>query len=56
MTVTVGPDGQNNSATITDLTTGITVPLNPDVIRVAASTVRRVLVPAVQLPSEGFAP
>jgi hypothetical protein len=54
VTVTIGPDGQNNSATITDLTTGITVPVNPDVIRVAGPTVR-VLVPAVQLPSEGFA-
>jgi hypothetical protein len=54
VTVTIGPDGQNNSATVTDLTTGITVPLNPDVIQVAGPTVR-VLVPAVQLPSEGFA-
>ena len=54
VTVTVGPNGRGNSATITDLTTGITVPLNPDAISVAASTVR-VLVPEAQLPSEGFA-
>ncbi len=52
--MTVGPNGQGNSATITDLTTGITVPLNPNEIRVAGPTVR-VLVSASQLPSEGFA-
>jgi hypothetical protein len=54
VTVTAGPNGQGNSATITDLTTGITRPLNPDVIQVAGPTVR-VLVPTAQLPSEGFA-
>jgi hypothetical protein len=55
VTVTVGAYGRNNSATITDLTTGTTVPLNPELIRVQGPTVR-VLVSASQLPPEGFAP
>jgi hypothetical protein len=53
VTVTVGPYGDSNSATITDLTTGSTQPLSPAVIRVKGPTVR-VLVPISQLPSEGF--
>ncbi len=52
--VTVGPDGQNNSATITDLTTGSTQAISSPVIRVAGPTVR-ILLNASQLPSEGFA-
>ncbi len=51
--VTVGPDGQNNSATITDLTTGSTQAISSPVIRVAGPTVR-ILLNASQLPSEGF--
>ncbi len=54
VTVTIGPNGQGNSATITDLTTGTTFPVSPPDIRVAGPTVR-VLVPTAQLPSEGFA-
>jgi hypothetical protein len=54
VTVTVGPYGQHNSATVTDLTTGVTEPLNPSLIRVAGPTVR-VLVSASQVPSKGFA-
>lgn len=51
--VTVGPDGQGNSATITDLTTGTTQPISSPVIRVAGPTVR-ILLKTSQLPSEGF--
>jgi hypothetical protein len=54
VTVTVGPNGQNNSATVTDLTTGMTVPLSPSLIQVRGPVVR-VLVSANQLPSKGFA-
>ena len=54
VTVAVGPNGQSNSATITDLTTGITHPLSPQLIKVQGPTVR-ILVSASQLPSEGFA-
>jgi hypothetical protein len=53
VTVTVGPYGQNNSATITDLTTGTTQPISSPVISVAGPTVR-ILLNASQLPSEGF--
>jgi hypothetical protein len=53
VTVTVGPYGQNNSATITDLTTGTTQPISSPVISVAGPTVR-ILLDASQLPSEGF--
>jgi hypothetical protein len=53
VTVTVGPGGRSNSATITDLTSGSTVPLVTPVIRVNGP-VLRVLVPASALPSEGF--
>jgi hypothetical protein len=53
VTVTVGPDGQSNSATITDLTTGTTQPLNPPEIQVKGPTVR-VLVSTSQLPSKGL--
>jgi hypothetical protein len=53
VTVTVGPYGQNNSATITDLTTGTTQPIGSPVISVAGPTVR-ILLNASQLPSEGF--
>jgi len=53
VTVTVGPDGQSNSATITDLTTGMTQPLNPPEIQVKGPTVR-VLVATSQLPSKGL--
>lgn len=53
VTVKVGPYGQSNSATITDLTTGTTQPLSPSVIQVAGPAVR-LLVPTSQLPSEGF--
>ncbi len=52
MTVTVGPYGQNNSATITDLTTGTTTPISAP-ISVAGPTVR-ILLNQSQLPSEGF--
>ncbi len=52
--MTVGPYGQNNSATITDLTTGSTQTISSPVIRVAGPTVR-ILLNASQLPSEGFA-
>ncbi len=54
VTVTVGPNGQNNSATVTDLTTGMTVPLSPSLIQVKGPVVR-LLISANQLPSEGFA-
>ncbi len=53
VTVTVGPYGRSNSATITDLTTGMSQPLNPSVIQVAGPVVR-LLVPTSELPSEGF--
>jgi hypothetical protein len=53
VTVTVGPFGQNNSATITDLTTGATQTINPQNIKVAGPVVR-VFIDASQLPSEGF--
>lgn len=53
VTVTVGPYGQNNAATITDLTTGSTRPINAPVIRVAGPTVR-ILLKSSQLPSEGL--
>jgi hypothetical protein len=53
VTVTVGPYGQNNSATITDLTTGTTTPISSPVISVAGPTVR-ILLDTSQLPSEGF--
>jgi hypothetical protein len=53
VTVTVGPYGQNNSATITDLTTGTTQPISSPTISVQGPTVR-ILLDASQLPSEGF--
>jgi hypothetical protein len=53
VTVTVGPYGQNDSATITDLTSGSTQPIGSFVISVAGPTVR-ILLDASQLPSEGF--
>ncbi len=53
VSVTVGPYGQNNSATITDLTTGSTQAISSPVIRVAGPTVR-ILLNSSQLPSEGF--
>ena len=51
--VTVGPYGRNNSATITDLTTGTTQPIASPDISVAGPTVR-ILLDTSQLPSEGF--
>jgi hypothetical protein len=53
VTVTVGPYGQNNSAAITDLTTGTTQPIPAPVISVQGPTVR-ILLDASQLPSEGL--
>jgi len=53
VTVTVGPFGKGNSATLTDLTTGTTTPLSAP-ISVAGPTVR-ILLNQSQLPSEGFA-
>jgi hypothetical protein len=55
VTVTVGPNGRNNSATITDLTTGTTVPLSPSLIQVDGPVVR-LLVSEKQLPPKGFTP
>ena len=52
VTVTVGPYGQGNSATLTDLTTGSTMPISVP-ISVAGPTVR-ILLPQSLLPSEGF--
>jgi hypothetical protein len=52
VTVTVGPFGRNNSATITDLTTGSTVPISAPIL-VAGPTVR-ILLPTSSLPSEGL--
>jgi hypothetical protein len=52
VTVNVGPDGHNNSATITDLTTGSTVPISAPIL-VAGPTVR-ILLPASSLPTKGF--
>ena len=52
VTVTVGPFGRNNSATITDLTTGSTVPISAP-ISVKGPTLR-ILLPASLLPSEGL--
>jgi hypothetical protein len=52
VTVTVGPNGQGNSATLTDLTTGSTMPISVP-ISVAGPTVR-ILLPQSLLPSEGF--
>ena len=52
VTVTVGPYGQGNSATLTDLTTGTTMPISVP-ISVAGPTVR-ILLPESLLPSEGF--
>ena len=51
--VTVGPNGQGNSATFTDLTTGMTESIPSPVIRVAGPTVR-ILLNSSQLPSEGY--
>jgi len=53
VSVTVGPDGQNNTTSITDLTTGTTQTLSSPVISVAGPTMR-ILLNASQLPSEGF--
>ncbi len=53
VTVTIGAYGQNNSATITDLTTGTTTPISSPVISVVGPTVR-ILLNTSQLPSEGF--
>jgi hypothetical protein len=52
VTVTVGPYGQSNSATLTDLTTGTTIPISAP-IKVDGSTVR-ILLPASLLPSKGW--
>ena len=52
VTVAVGPYGQNNSATITDLTTGTTHSISAP-ISVAGPTVR-ILLPESLLPSKGF--
>jgi hypothetical protein len=52
VTVTVGPFGQNNSAMLTDLTTGTTEPISAP-ISVAGPTVR-ILLPESLLPSKGF--
>jgi hypothetical protein len=52
VTVTVGPYGQSNSATITDLTTGMTNAIASPMIQVAGPTVR-ILLPSSLLPSEG---
>jgi hypothetical protein len=54
VTVAVGPNGQGNSATYTDLTTGTTQPISSPVISVSGPTVR-ILLNTSQLPSEGFA-
>jgi len=53
VTVTVGPFGQSNSATITDLTTGTSQPLTPPEIQVSGPVVR-LLVSTSQLPSKGL--
>ena len=53
VTVKVGPYGQSNSATITDLTTGATQSVDPALISVAGPTVR-LLVSESQLPSQGY--
>ena len=53
VTVTVGPYGQDNSATLTDLTTGTTEPISAP-ISVAGPTVR-ILLPAEPAPLEGIA-
>ena len=53
VTVSVGAFGRNNSASITDLTTGTTRPITAPTISVAGSTVR-ILLDASQLPSQGF--
>jgi hypothetical protein len=53
VTVSIGPYGQNNSATFTDLTTGTTTPISSPVISVVGPTVR-ILMNTNQLPSEGF--
>lgn len=50
--VTVGPNGMNNTATYTDLTTGTSVPISAP-ISVAGPTVR-ILLPESLLPSKGF--
>lgn len=52
VTVTVGPNGQGNSATFTDLTNGTTQAIASPVISVAGPTVR-ILLNTSQLPSEG---
>ncbi len=53
VTVTVGPYGQNNSATITDLTTRTTQLLTTPDIAVTGPTVR-ILLNSSQLPSKGL--
>ncbi len=53
VTVTVGPFGQSNSGTITDLTTGTSQPINPSEIQVKGPVVR-LLVSTNQLPSKGL--
>jgi hypothetical protein len=53
VTVAVGPYGQSNSATITDLTAGTTQSLNPSGIQVKGPVVR-LLVSTSQFPSEGL--
>jgi hypothetical protein len=53
VTVRVGPFGQSNSATVTDLATGQTQPLDPSRIRVNGPVVR-LLIPTADLPSQGL--
>jgi hypothetical protein len=53
VTVSVGPNGKGNSASITDLTTGATQPINSPEISVKGPTVR-ILLNSSQFPSEGF--
>jgi hypothetical protein len=53
VTVTVGPYGQNNSASITDLTTGTTRAIDSPILQVAGPVVR-ILLPSSLLPSEGL--
>jgi len=54
VTIAVGTNGSTYSGTITDRTTGVTVPIDPRNIQVEGPVVR-VLLGASQLPSRGWA-
>lgn len=55
VTIHVGPYGKDNSATITDLSTGATTTIDPSKVQVVGA-VARVFVDLSQIPSKGLSP